>query len=305
MKKVLLASVICLSATKVFGQNTDELNRMANIDWKEDTTEIVTIDDIVRTQRELTSRNSTNAHYTDVWSRKTYLNLSYNTTALTPDQDIPTGLVGYKVPEFESDWGASLKVGHSYALHKRPVYNVLQFNVDYTYIDLNVNHFKEDKKGQYLYNSKAKNGEDYYIPWLLEKYEFNYGMALGPSISIAPFTATNVKGLHYVKLNFYWHIGYHISLLNMLSNEDADMNNKNSDDFSQTDFNKLKDNVKLTFGHGMTNGLGLSLTWKSVGIGYEHRTTNAEHKSVSSSEFGSGKYKFKTATNRVFLQFRM
>lgn len=310
MKKKLIFSITCLIAISAYGQDVNEPNLPMTFNWQEDTTEVTTINDIIRMQQDVTNKKYAESHYRDVWSRKGYFNISYNSTTLTPDQSIPTGVGGGVVPEFKSDWGVSLQLGRSYALHKAPIANMLQFNFDFSYIDLNVNHFKQEGDGN-LYDSRSilnyDGKEYYYTPWNLEKYDLNYGMSVGPSISIAPFTSTNVSALHHIKLNAFFHVGYHVSLLYMLNDEEADINqgDDSTDPIAVERYEKMKDNLKLDLGHGLITSFGFSVTWKFIGLGYEHRSGSLEYKSLSKNDFSNEKYKFKSSTNRVFIQFRM
>ena len=310
MKKKLIFSITCLIAICAYGQDVNEPNLPMTFNWQEDTTEVTTINDIIRMQQDVTNKKFAESHYRDVWSRKGYFNISYNSTTLTPDQSIPTGVGGNVVPEFKSDWGVSLNIGRSYALHKAPIANMLQFNFDFSYIDLNVNHFKHEGDGKNLYDSREVlpgTTDKFFTPWNLEKYDFNYGRSVGPSISIAPFTSTNVSGLHHIKLNAFFHVGYHVSLLYMLNDEEADMNQGDdpTDPIAVERYEKMKDNLKLDLGHGLITSFGFSVTWKFIGLGYEHRSGSLEYKSLSKNDFSNEKYKFKSSTNRVFIQFRM
>lgn len=310
MKKKLIFSITCLIAISAYGQDVNEPNLPMTFNWQEDTTEVTTINDIIRMQQDVTNKKYAESHYRDVWSRKGYFNISYNSTTLTPDQSIPTGVGGGVVPEFKSDWGVSLNIGRSYALHKSPIANMLQFNFDFSYIDLNVNHFKHEGDGKNLYDSREVlpgTTDKFFTPWNLEKYDFNYGMSVGPSISIAPFTSTNVSGLHHIKLNAFFHVGYHVSLLYMLNDEEADINQGDdpTDPIAVERYEKMKDNLKLDLGHGLITSFGFSVTWKFIGLGYEHRSGSLEYKSLSKNDFSNEKYKFKSSTNRVFIQFRM
>ena len=310
MKKKLIFSITCLIAISAYGQDVNEPNLPMTFNWQEDTTEVTTINDIIRMQQDVTNKKYAESHYRDVWSRKGYFNISYNSTTLTPDQSIPTGVGGGVVPEFKSDWGVSLNIGRSYALHKSPIANMLQFNFDFSYIDLNVNHFKHEGDGKNLYDSREVlpgTTDKFFTPWNLEKYDFNYGMSVGPSISIAPFTSTNVSGLHHIKLNAFFHVGYHVSLLYMLNDEEADINQGDdpTDPIAVERYEKMKDNLNLDLGHGLITSFGFSVTWKFIGLGYEHRSGSLEYKSLSKNDFSNEKYKFKSSTNRVFIQFRM
>lgn len=136
MKKKLIVSFSCLIALSAFGQNVNDQDMLKNVNWQEDSTEITTVDDIVKMQEDVTSRRFRDTHFRDVWSRKSYFNISYNSTTLSPDQDIYSGVGEDLISDFKSSWGVSLQLGRSYALHKRPIGNLLQFNLDFTYVDL-------------------------------------------------------------------------------------------------------------------------------------------------------------------------
>lgn len=316
MKKKLILSLACFFAISAFGQDVNEQNMPMTFNWQEDTTEVTTINDIIRMQQDVTNKKYAESHYRDVWSRKGYFNISYNTTTLTPDQTIHTGVGDDIVPEFKSDWGVSLQLGRSYALHKAPIANMLQFNIDYSYIDLNVNHFKQEGDGN-IYDSRSilnyDGKEYYYTPWNLEKYDLNYGMSVGPSISIAPFTSTNVSALHHIKLNAFFHVGYHVSLLYMTNDEKADINPTKKREDVQTEtqakeyerYEKMSKGLKFDLGHGLITSFGFSITWKFIGLGYERRSGSLKYQSLSTDDYSKQKYEFKSSTNRVFIQFRM
>lgn len=334
MKRKFIMLTACLFATTAFAQIESESKEVDNIDWQEDTTEIVTIADIMRDEQEVTMRKNVQKHFDDVWRRRTYLNISTTTTTLTPQEDYYTGVAASdgldKVPEFKSDWGVSLTWGRGYRLHKPSIANVAQFNIDYTWIDLNVNHFKAEGNAN-LYDSSHKfypsnklpdnnwltpgntNFEDgvFYTPWNLEKYEANYGMNLGPSLTISPFTYVNVPALHYIQMNFFFHIGYYASIQMMKNDGDMDVNPAPPSDKKPTSYTtleklheKMADNNKLDFGHGMATSFGFSLSWKFIGFGFESRKSTLEYQSLSESDFGKAKYKFDCSYNRVYLQFK-
>lgn len=309
MKRKFLTLAACLFAVMAFAQQDFEDSRLFNIDWKEDSTEITTINDIINVQQELTSFTAKEKHFGKVWSYRGYFNISYNNSTLSPKEPILTGvpnLNGGYVPEFKTDWGVSLQRGRNYRLHKKAIANVAQFNIDYTWIDLNFNHFKaEGSKDLYDSSQKTTYKDDdsevecYYTPWNLEKYEANYGMSIGPSLTLAPFTYINVPALHFLKFNIYYHIGYHVSVLYMINDKEADANQEGGD------YKTMADNLKLDLGHGIINSFGVNMSWKAIGIGYEHRTGKLKYQSLTTSDFGKDKYDFNSTTNRVYIQIRM
>lgn len=321
MKIKLLTITAVLIPQLVFPQIPEETSVIIN-QQERDTTEFVSIEDIIKEKEEMTSQTSLINHYNNVWSRNKYFNISYNSSTLSPQGVYDNGLgIAEPVKDFKSNIGISLQQGKSYRLHKKPLWNLLHFYIDYSPLDLSFNHYKGKGDGN-LYDSSKKftdeedNKNYFYMPWNLEKYEFSYGMTLGPSITIAPFThLKKANGLHFLKINLYYHIGYQGSILYIVNNEDADMNpqktyvydsnteNNNNDLYYM--YNSMEDNLKMNWGHGLMTSFGVSMTWKNIGIGYEHRTVNNRFKSFIPSEFGSNTYKFKTTTNRIYISFRM
>lgn len=311
-KRKLLTLTVLLFPLLAISQTVLE-NAPTTVPGQEkDTTTFVTIADIIKEKEETSSRGNVIKHFNDVWGRRSYLNISYNSSTLSPKENVKTGIANELVEDFKSNIGVSLQYGKSFRLHKKPIANILQFYLDYTGIDLSFNHYQigDDK---FIFNSAAKyevpNGKNgtsttsvHYIPWNLEKYEGSYGMTLGPSITVAPFThIKNKNGLHFLKFNMYFHIGYQASILFMSGNDDVDMNT----DRKSNDFKVVSEALKMNWGHGLLTSFGLSLTWKAIGVGYEHRVAQNKFKSASTTEFGSDTYKFKTATDRIYLSFRL
>lgn len=306
MKRKLIFILTCLLSTAVFAQVENDDNKVV-IDWSEDSTDITTIQDIIKVQQQVTNRNVTEQHFADVWGRRGYFNFSYNTTKLSPKGNYPNGLDNGPVGELKSNWGASIQYGRSYRLHKKPIGNVALFNIDYTGIDLNVNHFEAIGNGTYKYNSSIKHTEtedgkasEYYnLPWNMEKYEVNYGMTLGPSLTLAPFNLLSGNGLHYIKFNVFYHIGYNISMIYSPNDKKLDENQ------SGEDFQAMESNLKMAWGHGMMQSFGFNISWKAIGIGFEHRSSTIKYKAVNTKDFGKNEYEFSSATNRISLQIRM
>jgi hypothetical protein len=311
---VLAAFFFALAATAQ--EDVPASSNTANIDWSEDSTEIVTIQDIINVQQRQTKRNATESHFGNVWGRRGYFNFAYNGGKLSPKGNYATGvpdLHSGKVGEMSSDWGFNLQYGRNYHLHKTPISNLVSFYIDYTGIDLTVNHFKAERALR-LYNSKAMkksaDGKDscFYMPWNLEKYEISYGMTIGPSVTVAPFNLMSNQNLHFLKLNLYYHIGYHVSMIYMPDDENADINEVKNGGTTSTErknYETMAENLKMAWGHGLTHSFGFNVSWKAIGIGYEHRSRTVKYKVANTTDFGSEKYEFKVPDNRVYLQIRM
>ena len=313
MERKLLTFAAVLFPLLAFSQIVSENAPTYVPEQGKDTTTFVSIADIIKEKEETSSRGNVIKHFNDVWGRRSYLNISYNISTLSPKENIKTGIGNAIVEDCSSNVGVSLQYGKSFRLHKKPISNILQFYLDYTGIDLSFNHYPIGGDGTNIFNSAAKydvpSGKSgtsttslYYIPWNLEKYEGSYGMTLGPSITVAPFThIKNKNGLHFLKFNMYFHIGYQASILYIVGDDDLDMNQ----DRKSNDFKVVSEALKLNWGHGLLTSFGFSMTWKAIGIGYEHRVAQNRFKPASTTEFGSDTHKFKTTTDRIYLSFRL
>lgn len=309
MKKFIYFLMALATAIPASAQETQDLVVSKVLDQAEDTTQVVTINDIIEIQESVNTVNSNASHKRKVWSRTSFFNIGYNKMSLTPKGEYCAGLKKDQLlGKMESDWGASLTLGHNYKLHKNAIANIVQFNLDYTYINLNANHFKR-ADGDELYNSALtwnKDNDGYttsyqYIPWNLEKYELNYSMELGPSITLAPFTYVNVPGLHFLKFNAYFHVGYEVSMMFIKNEKMYDANT----DKNTSLYNTMNNSMKLNWGHGLTTTIGGNISWKAIGIGFEKRTASKlKYQSIQTETFGNDKYEFDGSNTRIYLQIR-
>lgn len=310
-KKLLLFSATCLIGSVAFAQLGDDYQQ-SNVDWEEDSTEITTINEIFESQQSIASHRSNQIHKHKVWSNRKFTNISFNTTKMDSKKPINMGL-GPVDLNYKSEWGISITRGKNFLLHKQPIANVLSFYLDYIGFDFGVNHYNYANAGRlfdlsakftYSGNNKTKTGA--YTPWDFSKYEANYGMRLGPSITIAPFALLKNRSLNFLKFNFYWHIGYNVSLMYL---------EQDKKETHYVAFNSKNDGVKARFllSHGIYNAFGFNVSWKRIGLGFEKRTGDHNYVPIIDEEdFGtkealkqnSNEYKFKTSAGRIFIQFR-
>lgn len=294
MKKLLLFGVMLAFA--ICGKAQVVTENAFIIDQAEDTTQVNTINDIIVMQEMVNTRNAADAHIANIWSRKSYFNPGFVSSKLSSKEDIPLNSASNLPLEFKSKWGAIIELGHSYTLHKGVIANMVQINLDYTFIDLTVNHYEEDVviydqfKKELSDNSESITNNSSYLPWGADKYDLTYGMSLGPSVTVAPFTMLTSKGLHFIKLNAYCHYGYNIGIL-LMDHKDGDNKKGLSIDYP-------------VWGHGASLSFGLSLSWKSIGIGWETRSTDLKYKALSPGDYGNRDYKFKNSSNRIYLSIR-
>ncbi len=299
MKKLFLILMCGMASLAAIAQNDE--TRLDDTDSPADSTGLTSINDIINERQEVNERLFMDNHYHRVWGYRSFVNFIYHGTAkMTPDEPVQTG-VGL-APEYKAKMGFALQVGRNYRLHKRPIANVAQFNLDFTGFDLSLNIYDtESVNGSKVYNSAKTfnyDGQDYfYTPWNLEKYEANYGMSIGPSITIAPLTYAKGREAHFLKLNAFYHVGYSASAMFIKYDENA-VNKPESTSAQSND-----DNCFL-WGHGMINSFGGSLSWRNIGIGFEHRTGKLTYQSFSTDSFSKVKSKFKTGLTRLYFQIR-
>lgn len=306
---IIAASMACACTAQA-----QDINSIPNLDLEEDSTGVASVSDIVKMQQEVLSNKQAGKHFQNVWKRRSFFNMSWTESKMKYKGDKKTG---NDIDDFKSDWGVTLQSGTNYRLHKKPIAKMINIALDYSWLNLNVNHIKDadHEDGEFLYNSTKRNvvsGEsgktdEYYVyPWKLEKYEANYGMTLGPSITIAPFVPLGVKQLDYLKIQAYYHIGYSASFLYTLNKEkfDENQNPSQSNADAYKDYNTMKDNLKLQWGHGMTSTFGFNIFWKRVGIGYERTTGTFKYKNFNTGDFGREKTKFTNEYSRIYLTIR-
>lgn len=290
MKKLLLSGLMMLTVYIASAQDIPVNTPV--IDLAEDTTQVITINDIISVQEVVSSSNSNKAHYSDVWSRNSFFNIGYNLGAtMTPKPAIQLNenYVPNTASKFDNNWGAMIQLGHSYCVHKNPIANMVQINIDFSFIDLNFNQYDQTGK---LNSSNDSNSQESdksnTLPWLSKKYELSYGMSIGPSVTVVPLTSFNFPSyLHYIKVNAYYHFGYHASLLGM------------------ADYNKNNLNIDyLNLGTGFVNSYGINLSWKSIGIGWEARSANPKYKYIGSSNYSKESHKFKSTSSRIYITIK-
>lgn len=285
--KSLLATIALLACTPAMAQVEDVV-----YDLEEDSSEVTTLKDIIDTQQKVLKTNTVENHITDVWKRRYFFNISYSNATLKSDGKIMTeNEANQKEQTFKSDWGFALQSGLNYRILKRPIANTVDICLDYSWLDLTLNHYKAEPG--YTYNSietYPKGG--YCSAWGTEKTEFTYAMTLGPSVTVAPFVSLNASSLAHLRMQLYYHIGYSVSGINMSNDENIDMS-------PQAKIN----NKRISWGHNWVNNFGVTLMWKGIGIGYEHRTGSFDYQPTD-NKFGKEKNRFSNSYNRIYIQFR-
>lgn len=317
-KKILLLLMALPLAFQGMAQTED--SNVQNIDFEEDTTRTSSLKEIISMQELVYAKNYRTKIIGSVWKRKNFLSLAYASTSLSGKglNVYTNGAMKEQDTKYKTDWGLSLKRSHTAAFHKKPVAEMLSFGLEYSLLDLSVNHYAEDKDMSYNSNetypdenvkddnSYNSNNERHHMPWGSEMYTFAYGVHVGPSITFAPFTKLNNPGLAHIRLQTYFTVGYRVSLLWMNTDSSKDVNQP-TNDYSNINemenFTTVDNSNKLSFGHGFVTTWGIRLNWKGICVGYEIVNGNYSFKSLESKIYGSQKYKFSENSQRISLTY--
>lgn len=217
-----------------------------------------------------------------IWGRNTFFNISYNSTEFSSNE-FPSGTGAFS-NKFNKDFGLGIQMGQTFNFHKQPLGSVLFIGLDYTWIDLNFNNYKDAPVPE-EYSMTEKN--PYPLPWHQSKMQFDYGMSLGPALTLYPLTSLHKEAAEKLRLHLFFHVGYCVSgaLIDMGEYK--------------------KDTTKeFVFGHGLFTSFGASLTWDFVGIGFDIRNDGSVKYMPTHKTYDTGKMKAKQKSPRIYLQFR-
>lgn len=247
-----------------------------------DTTRVTTLNDIIAQESRTKTDVKYDQHMRNIWSKNTFFNISYNKTKLSSDEFPTISLDGHGFHnEFKCDWGVGLQWGQTFNFHKKALGNVVFIGLDYTWMDMNFNQYKASVQPmEYL------SGDGYVtnpMPWHNKKMTIDYGMSVGPSLTLYPFTPMHKNAADNIRLQGYFHVGYKAAGFLI-----KDSSKKN----------------QFAWGHGLYTAFGGNLTFNAIGIGFEARNDNNISVKHAKSDFGGNKMKFKEKTTRIYIQFR-
>ena len=164
----------------------------------------------------------------------------------------------------KSDFGAAIVWGKTYYLHKKPLAGMIKFGIDWSWMDLNYAQYKletYDYDTDELYSEKA--------------HQLEYGMQIGPSVTINP--------VHHLKVSAYFRVTPSYSMM------------------------YLDDSFNSNF--ALFYSFGGSVAWKVISVGVEGRWGQAKYNGFSLEDadlegISSTKTKLKTNSVRFYVGFR-
>lgn len=285
MKKTLLTFIFTVFA--VVDATSQTYYGEDNVPLINEPDTITTLKDIIAVQQDLVNREQYSTHIAKVWDRAGFFNLIYHYPGTMTFTDTGSGTTGNNAPKYTAKHGFGIQAGKNHKLHKKPIGNMFSINLDFLPLDLYCNLYGDNNtKLPYGETEEPNSGWDY------KMYEINYSMSLGPSLTLAPLVPTKVRGLGFFKINAYFHVGYCAALVL---------------------FDATKENTTmkgLDFGHGLYTSYGATLSWKAIGVGFEHRSGTSKYMSIGSSSSKNtyqatlDGYKILSDQDRFFINFR-
>ena len=247
-----------------------------------DTVRVTTLEDIIAQESKNTTDVSYNQHLRKIWGKTNYFNISYNKTTLSSDE-LPLGGASVGSNEFKNKFGMGLQWGKTFNFNKKAIGDVLFCGLDVTWMDLNFNQY--DRADSITKGYGEETGLAIKVmPWHNKKMTLDYGISVGPSLTLYPFTLLHSNAADNIRLHGYFHLGYKGEVFII---------------------KEVGDDTQTAWGHGLFTAFGASLTFNAIGLGVEVRNdNNINVKHVDTKEFGDLKMKFKEKTTRIYLQVR-
>jgi len=244
-----------------------------------DTTRVTTLNDIIAQESKSKTDVKYDQHLRNVWSKNTFFNISFNKTELSSKQ-FPTAQSenGFS-NSFKCDLGVGLQWGQTFNFHKKALGNVVFIGLDYIWMDMNFNQYKQKDQPKEYVNTPYTT----LMPWHNKKMTLDYGMSIGPSLTLYPFTPLRKSASDNIRLQGYFHVGYKAAAYMI-----KDLENKN----------------QFAWGHGLYTAFGGNITFNAIGFGIDVRNDNNINVKHVKNDFGSKKMKFKEKTTRFYIQFR-
>ncbi len=174
MKQILLASLFTLSLLPISAQ-TDS-SAVANGDLRQ------TVDSLTRIVAELKQNQEEmkhEQHLDRVWGRKSLMGISWVVSQTLTDKTTDN--------EWEQEFAIGLQWGKTYYLHRKPIAGMIKFGIDWNWTDVTYAKYKNPLED--MANAPTpyyEEGDDLFTDIDLGMQQIDYGMAIGPSITVNP-----------------------------------------------------------------------------------------------------------------------
>lgn len=243
-----------------------------------------TIEQIIGTESQLTTQRDRATHYQEVWKNTRYFSLSYDATQFS-STNFPTLDATYE-SQYNNKIGVGLQLGKTFLFHKKPIGTFLFVGLDYTGMDLSYNSYGTSEAAP-LYDMGTQ--KPFNLPWHNKKWTLDYGMSIGPSLTLYPFTALGNKGADKIRIHAYFRLGYHLGLLCV------------------NDVVSLPKNVsenEMAWANGLSTDFGVNLTWDVIGLGYEVRKISSFTIHQIDKDFQTGQFTGRQLMSRFYIHIK-
>lgn len=223
-------------------------------------------------------------HYKKVWNRKKYLKVGLDLSDIKRSDGTPM--------TWDTQFAAFIQMGKTVYFHPKPIAGMIKIGLDYSFLNLGYAKLKLKSSGSETINSGSSSGNDddgfgdivaddpsngSLLDGInLGMHKFEYGLHVGPSISINPW--------NHIIIAAYFH--------------------------AMPMFSGIVENKKFSYGFGCAMTAGASVSYKLISVGVEgiwdsikyHQTSFEEND--NDNPIKSKKFKLKQAGPRVYVAFR-
>lgn len=223
-------------------------------------------------------------HYKNVWNRKKYFKVGLDLSDIKRTDGTPMA--------WDTQFAAFIQLGKTVYFHPKPIAGIIKIGLDYSFLNLGYAKLKLNSVGPDTNNSDTFGGnsddgfgdivaDDPSNGSLLDginlgMHKFEYGIHVGPSISINPW--------NHIIVAAYFH--------------------------AMPMFSGILENNKFSYGFGCAMMAGASVSYKLISVGVEgiwdtikyHQTSFEEHD--DDNIFSSQKFKLKQGGPRIYVALR-
>lgn len=223
-------------------------------------------------------------HYQHVWSRKKYFKVGLDMSDINRTDGTPMA--------WDTQFAAFLQFGKTLYFHSKPIAGMIKIGLDYSFLNLGYARLKLKSTGSGIGNPSASSennsegfgdivADDPSTGSLLSginlgMHKFEYGLHVGPSISINPW--------NHIIVAAYFH--------------------------AMPLFSGILENDKFSYGFGCAMTAGASVSYKLISVGVEGIWDSIKYHQTSFNEqdddniFSTEKFKLKQGGPRVYVAFR-
>lgn len=175
-----------------------------------------------------------------VWGRSKYFNIAFGSQYLTNNL--------FKDKDFyDNDITLSFTVGRTFYIPREPLFGMVKFGIDWSYLDVNFSKYEFEDIYDYDYvyddqqdgtwNDPTYTDED--INSSYNTYKVEIGMQVGPSITVNP--------IDYLKVSLYFRYAPSLSIMSAFTDGET------------------------SYGYGSYFTFGLAASYKVISVGIEKR----------------------------------